>query len=749
MPAPWELAVPPPVSDEPGLVWPPPEFLPPTAPPDDSFEAWLQAQVASGQPLPPESVPAPMPGPYGYTPPSADALQDPYAAQGPFPVPEAPPAAPPAPEPAQPLQDVAPAGFQDPGVPYDFSGALEQLTPQQRVLAAEQGLINPAQLTDDDRYEAGVQTRMMELADASLPDLALADEVAQARAKRAAQKGIDKGLDVAESRAQEAEAQYAQVTAHVTRRLMEIDARAQELAGAEVNPDRWWESRSTAQTFAAVAASVLGGLSEFRTGRNSALDRLQGFIQQDIAAQVQNIELGRQSIDAQRGVVAQLMQQGLDVQEAAGAANIAALELVKQRAASVLASTDPTNTAAIDALQAYRTVEAQQAAVQADLKQKLAKLELDQQAQVAKEWKDRQDASVAWANHKLGRDKYTLEVGDVGFDNIQGAVKQATDAGLDGRKAATAEMERLHKNGVGGVHIIGPDGKRHAFVHGGQESEVAKGRSIVAGRNVLQWALKEALALREKHGPDWMNSKEDAAAVFQIQRAAAAGYGMLQTTGGEIEGIDKSVGGGNLASVRDPIGALERMSRNADVWAQSFLDQGLSLVDRERISGSQTGQVRIDFVPYQHLDEVTKGITLASPLVYDNKAGKVDEEEVTRKALSKYMVKRALPFDLSPSELATKPDLLRLLDQDLYQSIRQPIFDEAFNKTIRQTTETAPLRSVVDQRAELKQLQAHKRTLQEERQRGAWDAKGRDHEDYETTLVKIKELEKTLAKEPN
>jgi hypothetical protein len=69
-----------------------------------------------------------------------------------------------------------------------------------------------------------------------------------------------------------------------------IDAESRKAAETNVDPERWWNDRSTGQKIAGVLAAIVGGLVQGRTGgRNDGMAMIERAIEQDIEAQKVNL----------------------------------------------------------------------------------------------------------------------------------------------------------------------------------------------------------------------------------------------------------------------------------------------------------------------------------------------------------------------------------------------------------------------------------------------------------------------------
>jgi hypothetical protein len=104
----------------------------------------------------------------------------------------------------------------------------------------------------------------------------------------------------------------------------QIEDDARTLAATEVDPDRWWESRSTAQTIAGYIAAALGGLTQhLNGGKNLGLEAINSAIDRDIDAQKANLQNKRAMLGERRGLVSELFQRTGDLNQAAETARLA------------------------------------------------------------------------------------------------------------------------------------------------------------------------------------------------------------------------------------------------------------------------------------------------------------------------------------------------------------------------------------------------------------------------------------------
>lgn len=167
------------------------------------------------------------------------------------------------------------------------------------------------------------------------------DEKAAVRAQMSAEQKLGEDAAVASGlRGQELAQQEAAVRKHaemqdrdVAQRMDKIEALTKEVSEGKVNPDHFWESRSTGQKIAFGVAAFLGGfVSGFRGGPNEALQHMESAIDRDMAAQRANIENKRGQIGDMRGLLAETYRRYGNMDQAEAAARVIALQQIDQRA---------------------------------------------------------------------------------------------------------------------------------------------------------------------------------------------------------------------------------------------------------------------------------------------------------------------------------------------------------------------------------------------------------------------------------
>ncbi len=120
---------------------------------------------------------------------------------------------------------------------------------------------------------------------------------------------------------------------------------AKRLASQDVDPDRWWASRSTGQQVALAISAGLGGFLN-PGGRNSTIEMIEGAINRDIDAQKATLAGRRDLIGQQQGILAEISAQTGDEYRATEAVRLAAMQNVRLKIAQERLRYDPRGTQA-------------------------------------------------------------------------------------------------------------------------------------------------------------------------------------------------------------------------------------------------------------------------------------------------------------------------------------------------------------------------------------------------------------------
>lgn len=140
-------------------------------------------------------------------------------------------------------------------------------------------------------------------------------------------------------------------------RQQDFDEASQQISRTAINPNQFWQSRSTGQRIFAMIGMGLGGFIQGATGRaNPAMDIINQAIDRDINAQIQNYGIQRDRVNGRQTAFSLAMQKYNNVDAARALAHASAIDAVQAQVAQSAAlwkGTDAQNRAdlAIGALQ--------------------------------------------------------------------------------------------------------------------------------------------------------------------------------------------------------------------------------------------------------------------------------------------------------------------------------------------------------------------------------------------------------------
>lgn len=491
-----------------------------------------------------------------------------------------------------------PAGEEPPF--FAAEGAVRDLAQ-----AAEQVAADPFTALEDDRQLQGY-----------LNDLALRDRPAfaelQARHEEARRRSIaarkieainrDYDQQVANLKArQEADA--------ATRAKMDaILADAQRIADTKIDPTG---GLSTGRKIAGIAAAIVGGLVQGRTGsaRNAGLDALNEAISQGIAGQQADLANRREGINLRRNVLAAEIERHGDDFRAAEVIRLAALKHADDLLAIAQQDYDPRGTTALRiaaeraAITSQIAANAQAARVKAfDLELKIREQRLKEAETLAGIAKTRAETAklraeapgkqllspdvLAAINPGLPRPPIALtREGYVDWLKTQKVGSEAIAAAR-----ANSPEERGRQFGVG--DIVDDQGNTVEFRSEAVASELAKIKGKVETAAGL---IDRIIALREKYGwssnlaksPEWRQVQADYTQL-QLTKKDIDGLGVI--TGPDLELLEKSVGTGDPTEVRDPLPGLRAARRNivdrlnSEIRAQAVPPKGRKVLRWEPIN---------------------------------------------------------------------------------------------------------------------------------------------------------------------
>jgi hypothetical protein len=371
------------------------------APPVTEPQEVGQPQLDGATPVPADAGIAPDPA-------AADVL----AGAPPIADPAAAGAAAPPPVPAPPTPEPAPPFAPDALASGAVGGAIPGGTGIDTVAELPDFTIRPE--THADQYTADPWNNpVASERDAAARGLALSDPVAfEAFTQHLSER---KALD-AERLRTEAETERFDASkrtlaarqaadARATARQEDIQQRLAALASKKIDTGRWFKNKTTTEKMATLAAAIVGGLVQGRTGgRNVGLDWITKDIDDDINAQKADIENQRGVLGAQASAVGQEFAHNRDLYEAAETARIASYQFAINKLQTQQQNFDPRGTSFANIGRGIQQLVGKQRAAQEKLSKdiwekeyKVAQLGL-QQAKIAEDRRQFADTSArGWA----------------------------------------------------------------------------------------------------------------------------------------------------------------------------------------------------------------------------------------------------------------------------------------------------------------------------------------------------------------
>lgn len=160
---------------------------------------------------------------------------------------------------------------------------------------------------------------------------------------QAMQKEVENQRVMASERQRFQEDHYAQITQSMTKLQEESDRLAKET----IDPNRYWNSKSTGDKVLSIFASALGGMAGGKDQNNNrALNILQDNIQRDIQAQAFNIQNRRTGVKERAGLLSQRWDQFKDMDLAKKAAMVDSYQILQQQLTSLAAGSQSEHTKA-------------------------------------------------------------------------------------------------------------------------------------------------------------------------------------------------------------------------------------------------------------------------------------------------------------------------------------------------------------------------------------------------------------------
>lgn len=401
---------------------------------------------------------------------------------------------------------------------------------------------------------------------------------------------------------------------------------AVKLANTEVDPDRWWHSRSTGQKIAGYIAAIVGGFAANNNGgRNIGLEAINREIDTDIDAQKANIANRRQGLDLRRGLIADQTGAANDAYRQVETVRIAAWENVTNQLTAEAQQYDPRGTAALRIGAAIRDVKARQGAAIAKWREDEAKrlidvakiqVDIDKQAEVGRHNKaaEKHDNYATYITGKDNNEKNTIAAGDLKvkeFTAQKNAEKIDADIVKLHAEGKDKEAEQLRQFGIGGSSTIAIDdqGKpvvdadgNPSIVHASlaqangkpylarDTAEAAKIATKVSAAEEVSDITNEILSIRRRVGGESTTFNSDDSQRLEALGARLGNLSKVGTEGmssdSDMSNLKAAAGAKNVSSFRSVSAGLEEglkrtaFSLNSYMRANQYTGKPIEFADR-------------------------------------------------------------------------------------------------------------------------------------------------------------------------
>ncbi len=292
-----------------------------------------------------------------------------------------------------------------------------------------------------------------------------------------------------------------------------VVADAQALSNRQVDPNHWRSSRTTGQSIFAFIAATLGGMNSVNTGgRNMGLEALQKNIDEDVSAQVQNIQNQWKGVDVRKSAIADQFARNTNQYQMAETLRQAHWNVVKDQLAAEQQNYDPIGTTATRIAKDVQAITAQQQASLLATQEKLRTYNLA----VDKENRERVQAnaaiahakneeSIAWGGQATTRRGQDITAQTADLDRAEkGKDREAT--AVD--KKAAKEAEDAQKFEVAGVTATNSKGEKIPFIARGNDTGAEVLRNKIASTKILVDLIDQLRAERHSWSTDAGNSDE-------------------------------------------------------------------------------------------------------------------------------------------------------------------------------------------------------------------------------------------------
>ena len=359
-------------------------------------------------------------------------------------------------------------------------------------------------------------------------------------------------------------ASYETATQQARTDTQSLIAQAKEIGQREVDPDRWWASRSTGQKIAGfIGAALSGALAP--GGKNQTLDLINQAIDRDLDAQVQSLAGQRAALATQQGLVGDMYRQTGDLLTAREGARVAVLQRLDDELGAEMAQYDP-RSARVQAMADARARTRQEiAAGEAKIAETTWK-RYTEQAEI-----DDKAARIAQGERESRRAAATTRRGqdiDLAAKQLELAASAAEREAAKGAELGRAVVGRSVGGLVdpaSGLPPLDPQtGMPHEFASEGARDRVAAAKAGVEQANYL---IEKMLEARYQHGWESDTAKSDAWREMQsywadllLIKKDLDKLGVL--AGPDMSLLEKAIGTGDPTEMRDPQAGLETAQKS-------------------------------------------------------------------------------------------------------------------------------------------------------------------------------------------
>lgn len=323
----------------------------------------------------------------------------------------------------------------------------------------------------------------------------------------------------------------------------QIQAKQQQVAAGQIDPEAWWGSRSDGQRVAATIAMALGGaLAGAQGGRNMGADAINEAVSRNIDGQKANLANQRGALTDLQQIYQTAREKFGDDKLATDAMHMAALDNVKQRMSAIVQQT------------ATRESEIRAHEVMPQLDLKIAELR-EQLSTAARGQKAEQH--LITQDHAAG--------GGANFDKVLGYQKQAFDAHNEGRKL---DIEASKANGdtkPPGTFVVGNDAV--TFAPGLPEGDQSELRKRAAASN----GAIATLARMKANGAtsNWWGGAAAKAEASQLAHQLAEAHGQAKVSPEAEAAVQNNLLGSGYKAADEYQKILEDQQKEIRVQAQA------------------------------------------------------------------------------------------------------------------------------------------------------------------------------------